>query len=157
MTTASLHAVPLVAHLMTSGDWHVYQHKDAKGRDVYALIGYPHQKTGSHKKRKDTYILVTIKKGLGVPFFLTFVAGEQLNQKSMVLFAFDKDQIKLLPQKDKALGASHEVDQKLIDHMGKHKILKVSSHFKKGEKTQDVYHLSGFKKAYQKLMSLMGV
>lgn len=133
----------------------MYQHKDGKGRDVYALIGYPHQKLGKHKTRKDTYILITLKQGLGIPFFLTFVAGDQLNQKSDVVFSFDKSQVKLLPQQDKALGASHEVDQKLIDHMGKHKILKVYSHFKKGEKTQDVYHLSGFKKAYGKLMSLV--
>lgn len=140
---------------MTSGDWHVYQHKDVKGKDVYALIGYPHQQAGKDKTRKDTYILITLKKGLGVPFFLTFVAGDQLNPRSEVLFAFDKSQIKLFPQKDKALGASHEVDQKLIDHMGKCKTLKVSSHFKKGEKTQDIYHLSGFKKAYQKLISLI--
>lgn len=149
------YATSPVQHVITSGNWHVYHHKDQKGKDTYALIGYPHKKSAINKERKDTYILITAKKDLAAPLFLTFVAGDQLLEKSVVVFAAEGAMIKFLPQKDKALAPDNATDQKLIHHMIKHKTLTVTSHFKNGQKTKDTYILSGFKKAYEKLMTLI--
>jgi len=144
-----------VTHLLTSENWHVYQHKDPAGKNIYTLIGYPHKKTGEHAARKDTYIVITAKKNFNVPFFLTFVAGGELSRRSSVLMSFKKGKIKLLPYQDKALTPDAKTEQHLLHHMKDHKELKISSVFKQGQKTEDTYLLAGFKKAYQKFIALV--
>ena len=133
-------------------DWSVLRQETDAGRLCY-IPGEPIEKKGDYNKsnRGETRVFVTHGPGKAERDVVSIVAGYVFKKQSEVELNIDGNKQSFFTLEDRAWSFGQDEDKKIIRNMKRGNKLTVTGVSSRGNKTIDVYSLSGFTKAKQML------
>ncbi len=133
-------------------DWSVLRQETEAGRLCY-ITSEPIEKKGDYDKanRGETRIFVTHGPGKAERDVVSIVAGYTYKKQSEVEMSVDGKKKSFFTLEDRAWSFGPDEDKKMILNMKRGNKLNVTGVSSRGNKTIDVYSLSGFTKAKQML------
>ena len=133
-------------------DWSVLRQKTDAGRLCY-ITSEPIEKKGDYDKsnRGETRVFVTHGPGKAERDVVSIVAGYVFKKQSEVELSVDGNKQSFFTLEDRAWSFGQDEDKKIIRNMKRGNKLTVTGVSSRGNKTIDVYSLSGFTKAKQML------
>tara|TARA_A100001011_G_C14144145_1_gene771086 strand:- start:348 stop:875 length:528 start_codon:yes stop_codon:yes gene_type:complete len=133
-------------------DWSVLRQETDGGRLCY-ITSEPIEKKGDYDKanRGETRVFVTHGPGKAERDVVSIVAGYVFKSQSEVELSVDGNKQSFFTLEDRAWSFGQDEDKKIIRNMKRGNKLSVSGVSSRGNKTFDVYSLSGFTKAKQML------
>ena len=133
-------------------DWSVLRQETEAGRLCY-ITSEPIEKKGDYDKanRGETRIFVTHGPGKAERDVVSIVAGYTYEKQSEVEMSVDGNKKSLFTLEYRAWSFGPDEDKKIILNMKRGNKLNVTGVSSRGNKTIDVYSLSGFTKAKQML------
>ena len=133
-------------------DWSVLRQETEAGRLCY-ITSEPIEKKGDYDKsnRGETRIFVTHGPGKAERDVVSIVAGYVFKKQSGVELSVDGNKQSFFTLEDRAWSIGQDEDKKIIRKMKAGNKLTVTGVSSRGNKTVDVYSLSGFTKAKQML------
>lgn len=133
-------------------DWSVLRQETEAGRLCY-ITSEPIEKKGDYDKanRGETRIFVTHGPGKAERDVVSIVAGYIYKKQSEVEISVDGNKKSFFTLEDRAWSFGPDEDKKMILNMKRGNKLNVTGVSSRGNKTMDVYSLSGFTKAKQML------
>ena len=133
-------------------DWSVLRQKTDAGRLCY-ITSEPIEKKGDYDKsnRGETRVFVTHGPGKAERDVVSIVAGYVFKKQSEVELNIDGNKQSFFTLEDRAWSFGQDEDKKIIRNMKRGNKLTVTGVSSRGNKTIDVYSLSGFTKAKQML------
>ena len=133
-------------------DWSVLRQETDAGRLCY-ITSEPIEKKGDYDKanRGETRVFVTHGPGKAERDVVSIVAGYVFKSQSEVELSVDGNKQSFFTLEDRAWSFGQDEDKKIIRNMKRGNKLSVSGVSSRGNKTFDVYSLSGFTKAKQML------
>jgi hypothetical protein len=133
-------------------DWSVLRQETDSGRLCY-ITSVPIDKKGDYDKsnRGETRVFVTHGPGKAERDVVSIVAGYVFKKQSEVELSVDGNKQSFFTLEDRAWSFGQDEDKKIIRNMKRGNKLTVSGVSSRGNKTIDVYSLSGFTKAKQML------
>ena len=133
-------------------DWSVLRQETDAGRLCY-ITSEPIEKKGDYNKsnRGETRVFVTHGPGKAERDVVSIVAGYVFKKQSEVELNIDGNKQSFFTLEDRAWSFGQDEDKKIIRNMKRGNKLTVTGVSSRGNKTIDVYSLSGFTKAKQML------
>ncbi len=133
-------------------DWSVLRQETEAGRLCY-ITSEPIEKKGDYDKsnRGETRVFVTHGPGKAERDVVSIVAGYVFKKQSEVELSVDGNKQSFFTLEDRAWSIGQDEDKKIIRKMKAGNKLTVTGVSSRGNKTVDVYSLSGFTKAKQML------
>ena len=133
-------------------DWSVLRQETDAGRLCY-ITSEPIEKKGDYNKsnRGETRVFVTHGPGKAERDVVSIVAGYVFKKQSEVELNIDGKKQSFFTLEDRAWSFGQDEDKKIIRNMKRGNKLTVTGVSSRGNKTIDVYSLSGFTKAKQML------
>ena len=133
-------------------DWSVLRQETEAGRLCY-ITSEPIEKKGDYDKsnRGETRVFVTHGPGKAERDVVSIVAGYVFKKQSQVELSVDGNKQSFFTLEDRAWSIGQDEDKKIIRKMKAGNKLTVTGVSSRGNKTIDVYSLSGFTKAKQML------
>ena len=133
-------------------DWSVLRQETDAGRLCY-ITSEPIEKKGDYNKsnRGETRVFVTHGPGKAERDVVSIVAGYVFKKQSEVELNIDGNRQSFFTLEDRAWSFGQDEDKKIIRNMKRGNKLTVTGVSSRGNKTIDVYSLSGFTKAKQML------
>ena len=133
-------------------DWSVLRQETDAGRLCY-ITSEPMEKKGDYNKsnRGETRVFVTHGPGKAERDVVSIVAGYVFKKQSEVELSVDGNKQSFFTLEDRAWSFGQDEDKKIIRNMKRGNKLTVTGVSSRGNKTIDVYSLSGFTKAKQML------
>jgi hypothetical protein len=133
-------------------DWSVLRQETEAGRLCY-ITSEPIEKKGDYDKsnRGETRVFVTHGPGKAERDVISIVAGYVFKKQSEVELSVDGNKQSFFTLEDRAWSIGQDEDKKIIRKMKAGNKLTVTGVSSRGNKTIDVYSLSGFTKAKQML------
>ncbi|MEK9640719.1 MAG: invasion associated locus B family protein [Alphaproteobacteria bacterium] len=133
-------------------DWSVLRQETDAGRLCY-ITSEPIEKKGDYNKsnRGETRVFVTHGPGKAERDVVSIVAGYVFKKQSEVELSVDGNKQSFFTLEDRAWSFGQDEDKKIIRNMKRGNKLTVTGVSSRGNKTIDVYSLSGFTKAKQML------
>ena len=133
-------------------DWSVLRQETEAGRLCY-ITSEPIEKKGDYDKsnRGETRVFVTHGPGKAERDVVSIVAGYVFKKQSEVELSVDGNKQSFFTLEDRAWSIGQDEDKKIIRKMKAGNKLTVTGISSRGNKTVDVYSLSGFTKAKQML------
>ena len=133
-------------------DWSVLRQETDAGRLCY-ITSEPIEKKGDYDKtnRGETRVFVTHGPGKAERDVVSIVAGYVFKSQSEVELSVDGNKQSFFTLEDRAWSFGQDEDKKIIRNMKRGNKLSVSGVSSRGNKTIDIYSLSGFTKAKQML------
>ena len=133
-------------------DWSVLRQETEAGRLCY-ITSEPIEKKGNYDKsnRGETRVFVTHGPGKAERDVVSIVAGYVFKKQSEVELSVDGNKQSFFTLEDRAWSFGQDEDKKIIRDMKRGDKLTVTGVSSRGNKTIDVYSLSGFTKAKQML------
>ena len=133
-------------------DWSVLRQETEAGRLCY-ITSEPIEKKGDYDKsnRGETRVFVTHGPGKAERDVVSIVAGYVFKKQSEVELSVDGNKQSFFTLEDRAWSIGQDEDKKIIRKMKAGNKLTVTGVSSRGNKTIDVYSLSGFTKAKQML------
>ena len=133
-------------------DWSVLRQETEGGRLCY-ITSEPIEKKGDYDKsnRGETRVFVTHGPGKAERDVVSIVAGYVFKKQSEVELSVDGNKQSFFTLEDRAWSFGQDEDKKIIRNMKRGNKLTVTGVSSRGNKTIDVYSLSGFTKAKQML------
>ena len=133
-------------------DWSVLRQETDAGRLCY-ITSEPIEKKGDYDKsnRGETRVFVTHGPGKAERDVVSIVAGYVFKKQSEVELNIDGNKQSFFTLEDRAWSFGQDEDKKIIRNMKRGNKLTVTGVSSRGNKTIDVYSLSGFTKAKQML------
>ena len=133
-------------------DWSVLRQETEGGRLCY-ITSEPIEKKGDYDKsnRGETRVFVTHGPGKAERDVVSIVAGYVFKKQSEVELSVDGNKQSFFTLEDRAWSIGQDEDKKIIRKMKAGNKLTVTGVSSRGNKTIDVYSLSGFTKAKQML------
>ena len=133
-------------------DWSVLRQETKAGRLCY-ITSEPIEKKGDYDKanRGETRVFVTHGPGKAERDVVSIVAGYVFKKQSEVELSIDRDKQSFFTLEDRAWSFGQDEDRKIIRNMKRGNKMTVTGVSSRGNKTIDIYSLSGFTKAKQML------
>ena len=133
-------------------DWSVLRQETDAGRLCY-ITSEPIEKKGDYDKsnRGETRVFVTHGPGKAERDVVSIVAGYVFKKQYEVELNVDGNKQSFFTLEDRAWSFGQDEDKKIIRNMKRGNKLTVTGFSSRGNKTIDVYSLSGFTKAKQML------
>jgi len=133
-------------------DWSVLRQETDAGRLCY-ITSEPIEKKGDYNKsnRGETRVFVTHGPGKAERDVVSIVAGYVFKKQSEVELSVDGNKQSFFTLEDRAWSFGQDEDKKIIRNMNRGTKLTVTGVSSRGNRTIDVYSLSGFTKAKQML------
>lgn len=129
------------------GKWRAHTFEDQGNKACY-MTGQPVRDEGKYDKRGDIYVMVTHRPADKVRDEVSFWAGYNFKNKSLVQIAIDDLKFEVFPHQEIAWAPDAESDRKLVAAMKAGSTMVVQGTSRRGTDTKDTYSLSGFTKAY---------
>ena len=129
------------------GKWRAHTYDDQGSKACY-MTSQPVKDEGKYAKRGDIYVMVTHRPAEKIRDEVSFWAGYDFKQESLVQVAIDGRKFEVFPHQEIAWAPDAESDRKLVAAMKAGNTMVVMGTSQRGTETKDTYSLSGFTKAY---------
>jgi hypothetical protein len=134
----------------TSGQWRTFTIEEGGSKTCY-IASIPTSSSGTFKKRAEPFAMVTHR---GTSDEVSFSSGYPYKQANDVQLLIDGKATGLFADNDRSWAKDAATDQALVASMMRGTNMNVKGESRLGSNSNDVYSLSGFTAAYNKMKEL---